>query len=264
LRHPRLGGEDSVADRFRLAYLKSTGFERSDFPASFSPPDSDDTGKAAGALSPLPECHFSETFSSEAILKQAKADLKNPDAKIRILATKYYLEKSYPSIPLSVLQEILSDQDPNVRVEALQSLIKFRGSIVSPLLKKYLKDNDPRVRIAALRGMFQHHGKIDSNILLQCLSDESTWVRRKVATLLGWTQIEGALPALVELSRDRDPMVRKAALFSLTTVYPDESEDRLMEAMADSDQGLREWVKMTLEKIAATPLKRTAFLRNRG
>jgi HEAT repeat protein len=246
-----------------MAYLKSTGFERTDFAESFSPPDPGDTGKVAGALS-LPEFHFSGTFSSEAILKQAKADLKNPDPKVRILATKYYLEKSYPSIPLSVLQEILSDQDPNVRVEALQSLIKFRGSIVSPLLKKYLKDNDPRVRIAALRGMFRYQEKIDSNILLQCLSDESTWVRRKVATLLGWTQTEGSLAVLVELSKDRDPMVRRAALFSLTTLYPDESEDRLMEAMTDSDQGLRDWVKMTLEKIAATPLKKTAFLRNRG
>ncbi len=253
-----------MADRFRLAYLKSTGFDKSDFAESFSSSDPDDNGKVAGGLSPLPEYHFSETFSSEAILKQAKADLKNPDPKVRIFATKYYLEKSYPSSPLSILQEILSDRDPNVRVEALQSLIKFRGSIVAPLLKKYLKDNDPGVRIAALRGMFQYQEKIDSNILLQCLSDESTWVRRKVATLLGWAQIEGALPVLVELSRDRDPMVRRAALFSLTTVYPDESEDHLMEAMTDPDQSLREWVKMTLEKIAATPLKRTAFLRNRG
>jgi len=245
-----------VADRFRLAYLKSTGCERSDFAESFSSYDSGDTGKTAGALSSPPERNISEPFSSEAILKQAKADLKNPDSKVRILAIKYYLEKTYPSIPLSVLQEILSDRDPRVRAEALRSLIKFRGSIISPLLKKYLKDSDPGVRITVLRGMFQYQKKIDPNILLQCLSDESTWVRRKAATLLGWAQIEGALPILVELSRDHDPMVRRAALFSLTTVYPDESEDRLIEALTDSDEGLREWVKITLEKIAASPLKR--------
>ena len=142
-----------MADRFRLAYLKSTGLERSDLAESFS---SHDTGKMMGAFSPLPERNISETFSSEAILKQAKVDLKNPDSKVRIFAVKYYLEKSYPSIPLSLLQEILSDRDPNVRAEALQSLIKFRGSIISPLLKKYLKDSDPRVRITALRGMFQY------------------------------------------------------------------------------------------------------------
>jgi HEAT repeat protein len=245
-----------VTDRFRLAYLKSTGSEKADFAESFSSHDPGDTGKMPDAFSPLPERNVLKTLSSEAILKQAKADLKNPDSKVRILAIKYYLEKSYPSIPLSVLQEILSDRDPNVRAEALQSLIKFRSSIISPLLKKYLRDSDSRVRIAALRGMFQYQEKIDPNILLQCLSDESTWVRRKVATLLGWARIEGAFPVLAELSKDRDPMVRKAALFSLTTVYPDESEDRLMEAMTDTDQALRQWVKLTLERIAARPLKR--------
>ncbi len=210
------------------------------------------------------EYNIPETFSSETILKQAKADLKHPDPKVRILATKYYLEKSYPSIPMSLLQEILSDRDPDVRAQALRSLIKFRSPIVSPFLKKYLKDNDAKVRIAALRGMFQYQEKIDLNLFLQFLSDESSWVRRKVATLLGWTQMEGALPILTELSRDQDSMVRRAALFSLATLYPDESQSRLMEAMADSDPGLRKWVKMTLEKIAAKPMKRkTASLAER-
>jgi vesicle coat complex subunit len=60
----------------------------------------------------------------------------------------------------------------------------------------------------------------------------------------------------MELSRDQDAVVRRAALFSLTTLYPDESENRLMEAMGDLDPGLRKWAKMTLEKIVARPLKR--------
>src|SRR4030043_2014743 len=222
----------NVADRFRLSYLKSTGLGRSDFDESFL---SHGTRKIVSSPVPPPEYPLPETFSSEAILKQAKADLKHPDPQVRILAIKYYLEKSYPSIPLSLLQEILSDRDPDVRTEALRCLIKFRSPIVSPLLKKHLKDSDPRVRMMALRGMFQYQEKMDLNILLQFLSDESTWVRRKEATLLGWTQIEGALPILMELSRDRDSMVRKAALFSLATLFPDESQRRLMGARADSD-----------------------------
>jgi len=251
-----------VADRFRLVYLKSTGLEKSDFNDSFS---SYEKKKMADSSSSLPEYNISETFSSEAILKRAKTDLKHPDPKVRILAIKYYLEKSYPSIPMSLLQEVLSDRDPDVRAQALRSLIKFRSPIISPFLKKHLKDNDPQVRIAALRGMFQYQEKIDLNILLQFLSDESSWVRRKVATLLGWTQMEGTLPILMELSRDQDSKVRKAALFSLATLYPDESESRLMEAIADSDPSVQKWVKMTLEKILVRPLKRRkAFLTNRG
>jgi HEAT repeat protein len=265
-----------VPDRFRLVYLKSTGLERSDLNESFSSHENEKkSNRSPSSSESLPdrqagsradaECTMRETLSSEAILKQAQADLKHPDPKVRILAIKYYLEKSYPSIPMSLLQEMLSDRDPDVRAQALRSLIKFRSPIVSPFLKKYLKDSDPKVRIAALRGMFQYQEKIDLNLFLQFLSDESSWVRRKVATLLGWIQMEGALPILMQMSRDQDSMVRRAALFSLVTLYPDESENRLMEAMADSDPGLRKWAKMTLEKIVAKPLKRRmASLMRRG
>ena len=249
-------------DCFRLTYLKSPGLEKSDFE---EPCSSYGNGKIESPSLPSPGDPIPETFSSEAVLKQAKADLKHPDPQVRILAIRYYLEKSYPSIPLSLLQEILSDRDPDVRAQALRSLIKFRSPIISPLLKKYLKDRDSRVRIAALRGMFQYQERVDLNIFLQFLSDESTWVRRKVATLLGWSQIEGALPILKELSRDVHSMVRRAALFSLATLYPDEGENLLIEAMTDPDPDLRKWAKTTLEKILARPSKgKTASLTSRG
>ena len=219
----------------------------------------------ASPRTPSPRDHIAETLSSEAVLKQAKADLRHPDSQVRILAIRYYLEKSYPSTPLSLLQEILSDRDPEVRAQALRSLVKFRNPIVSPLLKKYLKDSDSRVRIVALRGMFQFQEKIDLNMFLQLLSDESTWVRRKVATLLGWTQLEGALPILKELSKDVHSMVRKAALFSLATLYPDESEILLIEAMTDPDPELRKWAKTILEKILTRSSKgKTGSRTNHG
>ena len=251
-----------MEERFRLIYLKSTASEESRTDDSPSPRASQEI---SGKTLHTTESMTPETFSSQTILKQAKADLKHPDPKVRVLAIKYYLEKSYPSIPMSLLQEILSDRDPEVRAEALHSLIQFRSPILSPLLKKHLKDNDPRVRIVALRGMLQYQEKIDLNILLQFLSDESSWVRRKVATLLGWTRMEGVFPILMEMSKDLDSKVRKAALFSLITLYPEESEDRLIEAMTDSDPDLRRWTKMTLEKMAARPLKRKmASLLDRG
>jgi HEAT repeat protein len=244
-----------------LTYLKSPGLEKGFQESSLSYGNE----KMASPSISSPGDHIPETLSSEAVLKQAKADLGHPDPQVRILAIRYYLEKSYPSIPLSLLQEILSDRDPGVRAQALRSLVKFRSPILSPLLKKYIKDSDAGVRIAALRGMFQFQEKIDLNIFLQFLSDESTWVRRKVATLLGWGQIEGALPILKELSRDVHSMVRRAALFSLATLYPDESENLLIEAMTDPDLELRKWAKTTLEKILTRPSKgKTASFSNRG
>ncbi len=259
---PKVEWKDKVADRFRLTYLKSTGTERSDFDESYS---LHNVARKVNAVPCSSEYNAPGACSSETILKQAKSDIKHPDPQVRVWAIRYYLEKSLPSIPMSLLQEILSDEDAEVRVQALHSLIKFRSPIVSSLLKKHLKDSDPRVRVAALRGMFQHHEKIEQNILLQLLSDPSSWVKRKVATLLGWTQVEGSLAILMELSRDQDPMVRKAALFSLATLYPEESENRFMEAMADLDPALRKWAKVLLEKMVDRPLKKkTISLARRG
>lgn len=233
-----------MVDRFRLVYLKSPDIEATDFDPSFSSNGDQEIEKG-----------FMDRFSSETILRHAKTDLKHPDSKIRLLAITYYLEKTYPLIPMGLLQEILSDKDPEVRARVLHSLIKFRSPFLTSLLKKYLKDKDPKVRIVALRGIFQYPDHIDMNLLLQFLSDESSWVRRKVATLLGWKPIEGSLPFLKEMSRDQDSRVRKAALTSLMTLYPEESEERLLEAISDPDPGIRDWAKRIFEKLIPLPLK---------
>lgn len=248
-----------MEDRFRLIYLKSTELEKSKIGEPSLPYESE---KNPSPPTLSGECHSPDTFTSQAILQQAKADLKHPDPKIRILAIQY-LEKSDSSVSLPLLQEILSDRDPEVRARGLNALIQFRNPIVSSLFRKYLKDSDPGVRIAALRGMFRFREKIDLNILLQFLSDESPWVRRKVATLLGWSRIEGVLPILMEMSKDEDSKVRKAALFSMTTLYPDETEDRLIEAMTDRDPEVRWWVREALEKrIEKTRKRAMAFVPN--
>ena len=240
-----------MGDRFRLIYLKSTDLEKSrgDEPPSFYAPEEiprDD--------SPSTESMMAGTYSTQAILRQAHADLEHPDPKTKILAIRY-LENSDPSITLPLLQEVLFDKDPEVRIQALASLIKLRNSDVFPLLKKSLKDHDPRVRLLAVRGMFLMGEKIDLNILLQFLSDESPWVRRRLATLLGWGPHEGVFPIVMELCKDADAGVRKAALFSLTTLYPEECENRLVEAMTDSDPDIRKWARGTLERMAAKPRK---------
>jgi HEAT repeat protein len=246
-----------MGDRFRLIYLKSPDSDKTnlqEYSTSYHPVETTSVLHLSST-----HINVTKTFSFQAILKQARADLKHPDPKVRILAIRY-LEKSIPSIAIPLLQEVLVDQDPSVRTQALSSLIRFQDPIICPLLKKCLKDSDPRVKITALRGLFQFKEKVDLNFLLQFLSDESSWVKRKMATLLGWTQMEGTFPILMEMSKDQDSRVRKAALFSLITIYPDESENRLVEAMIDSDPDLRKWARGVLEKMLTRPLKRTSTL----
>jgi len=237
--------EGSVRDRFRLVYLKSTESEKSNLNEPDLSPDSKEKGTTVSSSFGIPE-----TLSSQTQLDQAIIDLKHSDPKLRKLAIQY-LEKGPPSVAIPLLQESLSDRNPDVRAQAVLALVKAKDPDLNRLLKKYLKDSSPKVKIAALRGIFQSQEGVDLNILIQLLSDESPWVRRKMATLLGWTQTEGVLPILAELSKDQDARVRKAALFSLITLYPEESEGRLMEAMADPEPSLRKWAKRILEKRLA-------------
>ena len=245
-----------MTDRFRLIYLKSAGLENNPLDQILpSPYEAKDPGKSfASSHNPAPETH-----ATREILKQAKADLRHPDPKVRILAVKYYLEKSHLSITMNLLREILSDPDSGVRAEALSTLITFGSPIVSPFLKKHLRDPDPMVRMVALSGMFRFKEKMDLNLLMQFLSDDSPWVRRKIATLLGWNQIEGVLPILVEMSKDEDSKVRKAALFSLVTLYPEEGEQRLMEAMIDADPDIRKWARDQLNRMLERPTTKTSI-----
>lgn len=239
--------EGSARDRFRLIYLKSTGSEK---PAFNEPALSEDSRQRVTPSSSYPA---SGTFSSQTQLEQAKADLKHPDPELRQLAIDY-LEKVDPSVATPLLQETLSDRIPDVRARAILALVKFKDPGISPLLRKYLKDGSPKVKIAALRGIFQFGEGVDLNILFQLMSDESPQVRRKMATLLGWTPIEGVLPILVELSKDPEVKVRKAALFSLIALYPEESEEQLIKGMADPDPHLRKWAKRALEKRIENPM----------
>ena len=76
--------------------------------------------------------------------------------------------------------------------------------------------------------------------------------------------MEGVLPILVEMSRDQDAKVRKAALLSLITLYPEEGEERLLGAMADPNPDLRNWARKSLERRIGKPLKESASRRDKG
>ena len=234
-----------MTDRFRLIHFKSTMTEKSSTDEPFLPPGSDsDSDRSAADREP----RVPEAFLSQAIVTQAKRDLMHPDFQIRMLAIRC-LEKAAPGIALPLLQEILTDGNPEVRVQGVHSLVTFSDPSVFDLIRRYSQDEDPRMRVAVLRGMFKQKERIDVNLLQPFVSDQSPWVRRKLATLLGWAQLDGVFPILIRLSKDSHAKVRQAALLSLMTLYPEESEDRLLEAMGDPDADLRTWAKDVLERV---------------
>jgi HEAT repeat protein len=241
-------------DRFRLIYLRSTTTEAPEESTPDETPLPRDLGPISPALASGKEASDPDACLSQTILGQAKVDLTHPDPKIRMLAIRC-LEKAEPDIALPLLEEMLSDPDPEVRLQGMHSLIRFISPSVSALLKKHLNDGDPRMRMTALRGLFKQKEKMDPNLLDPFVRDGSPWVRRKLATLLGWTDPDLVFPILMRLFKDPHPQVRKAALLSLITLYPQEGEDRLLEALSDPDGDIQKWAKEVLERIIRRPPK---------
>lgn len=233
-----------MTERFRLAFLRSTTTDRPSVDESSLPPGAQSI--ADGPASDRDPSAY-RSFSSQVTLKQAKLDLMHPDPKIRMMAIQC-LEKVEPGIALPLLQEALADRDPEVRAQGFRSLVTFSEPSVFDLIRKYSTDGDPEIRLAVLRGLFKQRKRVDWNLLHSFLSDESPWVRRKLATLLGWAPLDGTFPILMRLSKDPHPKVRQAALLSLTALYPAECQDRLLEAMNDPDGDLRKWAKDVLER----------------
>lgn len=69
-----------------------------------------------------------------------------------------------------------------------------------------------------------------------------------MATLLGWREVEGGQTLLSEMLKDKESMVRKAALSSLLILYPEEGETQMWNAISDSSHEIRTWVKAQLNR----------------
>ncbi len=238
-----------------MIYLKSTELEKSTFeePLSSSGKELFPTPPSSG-----PAADNSGSFSRQATLKQAMDDLRHSDPKIRIMAARF-LQKVDPRVAVPLLKEALSDRDPRVRMEGLSTLAGQRDDVsLVPMFQACLKDEDSRVRIAGLRAIFKNRKPLDLSVLVPLSGDPSPLVRRKLATLLGWTTDEGAVPMLAALSKDPDPKVRQAVLVSLSALDRRSCEDRLMKAMADPDPELRRWARERLGKrISKSVTRRT-------
>jgi HEAT repeat protein len=236
-----------------LIYLKSTELEKSVFDEPLSP-----SGITPVSAVPAPcgDVKSSESFSGQAGLKQAKEDLGHPDPRMRMMAARF-LERADAAIAVPLLKETLSDRDPRIRTEGLRILAAHtENPALHALFQACLKDEDFRVRIAALRAIFKSRMRLDLPGLLALSGDASALVRRKLATLLGWTRDEGTLEILSVLSKDPDPKVKQAALASLLALDPYSCENRLMQAMEDPDPQVRRWAKDALEKRIAKTLTR--------
>jgi HEAT repeat protein len=129
-----------------------------------------------------------------AILKRAASSRTNP-------------------ISIDVLASAIRDPSPRVRSEAIQIISERKIEVALPIVDKLLSDKSESVRIDAIAclGLFQQRSKDSGKKIQRLLRDRSFLVRIEALESLAILRYQGALPLIVTLLNDKNPLVRAYA-----------------------------------------------------
>ena len=120
--------------------------------------------------------------------------------------------------PVGDLAKQLRDDDVNVKRAAARALTRMPNTNSAiPSLIDALKDKDPFVRDNAVDALSVMHPGVVVPFLTRALRDEDPNVKRRCADALARIghDTEPAWPALIELLKDKNAEVRKAATAAL-------------------------------------------------
>lgn len=148
------------------------------------------------------------------------------------------------------LYPIVQDDEPDVRAQALISLINLNNKESIYLFKAALNDENARVRMAAIRGLQKLTGKSTSQFLSLALNDESAEVREITARYIGVNGDSASISAIIELlGKEREPSVRKTLLKTVTTMREKSTIPCIISMLNDPDAEFRKIAAETLEGL---------------
>ncbi|CAN5921397.1 c-type cytochrome [soil metagenome] len=136
------------------------------------------------------------------------------------------------------LIQLLSHQEPAIRIGAVQAISKLQIAQASPNLMARLKEDQmPEVRVEALRAMGSMNDKQLGKAIEQALSDQEKSVRIAGLDILGRSDISQDLmvPLLSDVINTRTPEEKQAALVTLGKLPVKNTQkvfDQLLKQMA--------------------------------
>ena len=150
-------------------------------------------------------------------------------------------------IPIIVIN--LQDEDDDVRVQALESLIKLEAKETVPKFMEFLNDRNIRIRLAALRGIYKLAGKSAVPYLVRALKDENIEVRKHAATYLGHTcNNNAAVPGLIRLLDSPDDSIREACVQAISRIKDKSTVHQMISVLDDANADVRTLAASTLHR----------------
>ena len=117
------------------------------------------------------------------------------------------------------IERRLVDGDPDVRAEAIRTLVRMKGSNVADLMAPKLDDGDPAIRAAAV-ACLTNQGDEEvlervSSVLEDLLADDDPWVRAEAAKAIGTVHEPSYQGHLIRLLYDADQRVIREAIIAI-------------------------------------------------
>ncbi len=136
----------------------------------------------------------------------------------------------------SSLRPLLRHADPQVRLEAIAALLRFRDNAAVPALRAAIHSQDPdeSTQAAALAGQFRVAGVVDAltgRIKKAILFENDYRDNEAIIRVLGEIGDPRAVPELERLARGRWPLFPKSRARMMTTLF--ESLDRFPRASVE-------------------------------
>ncbi len=170
-----------------------------------------------------------------AVMPQLVKCLVAESAEVRETITQalVHLAHKHDEETFRCVGPLLENEDPEVRMHAINIIGHCDNPEVADSLSFALKDESPHVRGAAVRALEGKNGGTHFNTLRFALTDEDSEVRRLAAEVLGASEDPEALSPLGLALQDQDIWVRSAAVRSLGRIGDPEAVSLIVQAVQD-------------------------------
>lgn len=187
------------------------------------------------------------------ISEKFKQMLCDEDLQKRVVAVKGLLSVN-PEGNMECLRQALSDESPEVRCIALESLsaLKDIPESMTPDIMACLHDESAEVRLALIQFLGDVGGNKPVSYLQSALSDTDDWVKIRAVEALGRLKGEEALPQLVGLLDDSNPLVAIKVIEALGDIGGDAAFQALLQVMENGNPELQQAAEDAAGRIRAT------------
>lgn len=133
-----------------------------------------------------------------------------------------------PSIDFLTIK--LNDNDPIVRIIAMQALAYINKSIIDQRIVILMRDKDPQVRIAAVRLLGQTNDNSAVELLIEALEDNDAIVQKEALIALWQNEDTRAKGAVSLVKQNKPDIIARACDFIISIGQPG-TEDFLIQSL---------------------------------